>query len=80
MLARLAQVPVIPIAFEASPSWRLRTWDRLLVPPPFSRIAIAVGEAMTIPRDLEPEDLDGETQRLETRLLELGRTALERCR
>ncbi len=80
MLARLAQVPVIPIAFEASPSWRLLTWDRLLFPPPFSRIAIAVGEAMTVPRDIETEELEGERQRLETRLLQLGETALERCR
>ncbi len=80
MLARLAEVPVIPIAFEASPSWRLRTWDRLLIPPPFSRIAIAVGNAMTVPRDLETDELESETRRLETRLLELGETALERCR
>jgi lysophospholipid acyltransferase (LPLAT)-like uncharacterized protein len=50
MLARLSGSPVVPISFACSMGVKLRTWDRLLVPLPFSRIAIEVGE----PIELEP--------------------------
>ena len=50
MLARLSGSPVGPISFACSMGVKLRTWDRLLVPLPFSRIAIEVGE----PIELEP--------------------------
>ena len=50
MLARLSGSPVVPISFACSRGVHLRTWDRLLVPLPFSRIALEVGE----PIELEP--------------------------
>jgi lysophospholipid acyltransferase (LPLAT)-like uncharacterized protein len=80
MLARLAGVPVFPIAFASRPSLRLRTWDRLLLPPPLSRVVIAVGEPMTVARDVETDELDHERERLEGRLIRLGETAVEHRR
>lgn len=50
MLARLSGSPVVPISFACSSGVKLRTWDRLLVPLPFSRIVVQVGE----PIELEP--------------------------
>ncbi len=50
MLARLSGSPVVPLSFACSWGLKLRTWDRLLVPLPFSRVAIEVGE----PIELEP--------------------------
>lgn len=50
MLARLSGSPVVPVSFACTRGIRLRTWDRLLVPLPFSRVEVVVGE----PIELEP--------------------------
>lgn len=41
--AQRARVPVIPVRASATRAWRLRSWDRFLIPKPFSRITIAYG-------------------------------------
>jgi len=44
MLSQLSGVPILPVACSISRSWRLDTWDRLHVPRPFAKVAIAFGE------------------------------------
>lgn len=39
--AQLAGVSIIPVAVTVSSYWRVRSWDRLLIPKPFARIRIA---------------------------------------
>jgi len=41
------------------------TWDRHLVPKPFSRVVISVGEPYTVPRQLDEDALEGERSGLE---------------
>ena len=41
---------MVPVSFACTRGIRLRTWDRLLVPLPFSRVEVVVGE----PIELEP--------------------------
>ena len=48
MLARLSGSPVVPISFACSRGTHLRTWDRLLVPWPFIRVVITVGEPIAL--------------------------------
>ncbi|MEL6714369.1 MAG: lysophospholipid acyltransferase family protein [Planctomycetota bacterium] len=50
MLARLSGSPVVPVSYAASRGIHLRTWDRLLLPLPFARIDVVIGE----PIRLEP--------------------------
>ena len=50
LLAQLTGAPVLPISFEFSRAWRLRTWDRFAVPKPFSRVTLRVGECLDVPR------------------------------
>ncbi len=42
--AQRAAAPVLPVAAAVSRAWRLRSWDRFIVPKPFARIAIAYGD------------------------------------
>jgi lysophospholipid acyltransferase (LPLAT)-like uncharacterized protein len=42
-LARYAGVPVVPVFVEARNSFRLKSWDRCLVPLPFSEIRVNIG-------------------------------------
>jgi lysophospholipid acyltransferase (LPLAT)-like uncharacterized protein len=42
-LARLGGVPVVPIGMVARRSWRLGSWDRTLIPQPFTLVTLAIG-------------------------------------
>lgn len=64
LLSQLSGKPVVPIAYAANRAWVLRTWDRFVLPLPFARIVIAVGEPLTVPRVVKPEELE----RLQTEL------------
>ncbi len=60
-LAALAGAPLVPVAFAASPVWRLRSWDRFEIPKPFARAAIAFGPPVRVAgrdRDAACKDLD----------------------
>jgi lysophospholipid acyltransferase (LPLAT)-like uncharacterized protein len=51
LMARMADVPMVPIACAASQAWYLNRWDDFMIPKPFSRIVLAVGEPVSIPRN-----------------------------
>jgi lysophospholipid acyltransferase (LPLAT)-like uncharacterized protein len=34
---------ILPVAVSASRAWRLRSWDRFMIPKPFARVTIAYG-------------------------------------
>jgi lysophospholipid acyltransferase (LPLAT)-like uncharacterized protein len=41
--AQRGRAVIIPVHASARPAWRARSWDGLLVPPPFARVRIAYG-------------------------------------
>jgi lysophospholipid acyltransferase (LPLAT)-like uncharacterized protein len=47
-LARLAGVPVVPLALNARRRWELKSWDRTQLPCPFSRVVMCVGEGVDV--------------------------------
>lgn len=57
MLAQLTGKPILPISIAASRTWRFRTWDRFELPLPFSRVVIAYGEPVLLPRGLDADSL-----------------------
>jgi lysophospholipid acyltransferase (LPLAT)-like uncharacterized protein len=50
-IARLSGRPVVPFAFEAEKSWRLKSWDRFMIPKPFSRAVFVYGEPILVPAE-----------------------------
>jgi hypothetical protein len=48
-LARLSGAPIVPAAVGFSSHWQVRSWDRLLVPRPFARCVVRLGEPLRIP-------------------------------
>ena len=62
IIARESGLPIQPWAFDLHPSLRLTgRWDRMLLPLPFSRIRVRLGEPMRV----------GSRDRLRPRLAEL---------
>ena len=61
-IAQLTGCPIIPIHLRYSAAWRLSSWDRFVLPMPFSRVSVSFGPPVEIPRDLDETQL--ETARL----------------
>jgi lysophospholipid acyltransferase (LPLAT)-like uncharacterized protein len=60
-LARKLDYPVVPLTFGCSRYWTLNTWDRVIVPKPFSRCLVALGkphEPGCFSGDADTETLD----------------------
>ncbi len=56
-MSRMTGAPIVPIAYGAERFISWNSWDRFIVPMPFTRIALAIGEPFRIPRDTRIEDL-----------------------
>jgi lysophospholipid acyltransferase (LPLAT)-like uncharacterized protein len=79
MLAQLTQSPMLPIAYMASRYWESKSWDKFIIPKPFSRIVIAVGEPHNIDKKSNAEKLEEERVKMETamnNLIEVARAEL----
>lgn len=75
MLAQLTGKPILPISVAASHTWRFRTWDRFELPLPFSRVTIAYGDPVRVPRVLDAEGLARIQREMADRLEALNTTA-----
>ena len=72
--AHRASVPVIPIGVSATRAWRLRSWDRFLIPKPFSRVTIAYGDPVH-PRGETAREAAADAERFEQLMAEAERRA-----
>lgn len=54
--AKMTGLPVVPFHFTAKSKKRLRSWDRMIVPRPFSRAVYLYGEPIAVPRDGDVEE------------------------
>jgi len=68
IMAREAQVPLIPLTWGVDRCWILNSWDRFLMPKPFARIVIHYPEPIWISPSADKEELEGYRRLLEERL------------
>ena len=62
---------ILPMSWWAEPCWRLGTWDRTMIPKPFSRLVFAYGEPLPVPARLEGREIEGHRAEIEHRLQRL---------
>lgn len=67
-LASMSGAPILPLRIRFSRCWRAKSWDRFVVPLPFSRVELEVGEPIHVPRELSAEDMADWCARLEKAL------------
>lgn len=58
VLSQLARAPVVPVAFATDRCWKIGSWDRLVLPYPWARVSVRVGEPIDVPRQLSTEHRD----------------------
>lgn len=71
-LAQLTGAPVGAFYLLPERAWVMKSWDRFLVPQPFTRICVSWAQWTHVSRELEPEDFETKRQELNA--------ALERAR
>jgi len=59
LVARMGGAPLVPIICAASRAWTMSTWDSFMIPKPFARVVLAVGEPIEVPRTLPTSELAG---------------------
>lgn len=73
--AQISGKAVVPIAYAASPARLLRTWDKFVIPFPFARLRIAIGEPYFPPKRMTEEEMAAAQEELERRLHETYKIA-----
>ena len=71
VVAQRSGVPVVCARASASRAWRLRSWDRFVIPKPFSRVTVRYGSPQII-AGTSPREAEAEAPRFERLMRELG--------
>ena len=75
VLAQTSGAPIVLFGVAARKFWRLGSWDRMIMPRPFTKVAVVVGEPQSVSRHLSGEALEAERLRFEGLLDALTRQA-----
>ncbi len=73
--AQISGKAEVPIAYAASSAKLLRTWDKFVIPLPFARLRIAIGEFYFPPKRMTEEEMEAAQEELERRLHETFKIA-----
>jgi len=70
-LAQKTAAPVVPMNMEYSSCWRVKSWDRFIIPKPFSRVRLIIGQPESIRSTSSDEEFEGERLRLQNVMMAL---------
>ena len=76
-LAKATGNPIVPFHIESDRYWTANSWDRTMVPKPWARVAIAIGEPMEIDPRADEAAVEAGRLELESRLTSLERRAFD---
>ncbi|MBK6939407.1 MAG: lysophospholipid acyltransferase family protein [Planctomycetes bacterium] len=77
-LASVSGFPILPLGLACSNAWRLRSWDRFVIPKPGARVVIVAGRTIEVPRDALDQDLAPYLRDFEDSIAEAEREAQRR--
>jgi lysophospholipid acyltransferase (LPLAT)-like uncharacterized protein len=67
-LARSSRVPLTMFHMAVDRAWVLNTWDRLIIPKPFSRVLMRFGKLIPVPADATDEEVERYQRELQNSL------------
>ena len=68
-IAEATHTPIIPIHVRFDAAWRLKTWDRFVIPKPFSRVHVIFDRPITVMPAADAAAFEAQRQRIEAVLL-----------
>ena len=72
-LASMTGLPIIPVSMSASRCRQLGSWDRFMIPWPFTRMSFAVGAPIFVQENVNTDELDRASEALTHALRQLTR-------
>lgn len=70
-LAQKSGAAVVPVNIEYSSCWRLKSWDRFILPRPFAKVHVIIGSPHHVELSDTPEQFEAERQRLQQAMMAL---------
>lgn len=70
-LAQQSGAAVVPINMEYSSCWRVKSWDRFILPRPFSTVRVIFGPPHRVAPTSNEEEFERERQRLQEAMIQL---------
>ena len=74
-IAQLTGKPIVPLSGAVKSCWMLKSWDRFLIPKPFTKGLLSAGKPITIAKDLNEAELEAIRLQLEEELQGLAAAA-----
>jgi lysophospholipid acyltransferase (LPLAT)-like uncharacterized protein len=74
-MAQLSRVPIVPVAISVSRAWVLKSWDRALIPKPFSTVTVKWGAPIRVPEVVDDITFEETRRKIETMLREMQENA-----
>jgi lysophospholipid acyltransferase (LPLAT)-like uncharacterized protein len=71
-LASNGGMPIVPITCLASRAWRLKSWDRFMIPKPFSVVTVVYGRHVAVPEDCDKKMTEKLSLDVEMELKRMG--------
>lgn len=71
MLAQTTGAPIVPLACASRKAWYFNSWDRFMLPKPFSHIVICIGKPVHLAKSRKFDGLEQIQTQLEHRLNDL---------
>jgi hypothetical protein len=72
LLAKKTGQAVLPFGVNAERFWRLKSWDGMQIPKPFSRVRVRFAPPIRVPADAGEETLNARREELQRALEEVG--------
>jgi lysophospholipid acyltransferase (LPLAT)-like uncharacterized protein len=76
-LAQMTGAPIGAFHLEPERAWTMHSWDRFLVPKPFTRICVSWAQWTRVPGDLPAEEFEPKREELNAALERARQRALE---
>jgi lysophospholipid acyltransferase (LPLAT)-like uncharacterized protein len=70
-LAQKSGAAVLPVNMEYSSCWRLKSWDRFILPRPFSKVRVIIGQSCHVRSTSTPDEFETERLRLQDAMMAL---------
>ncbi len=68
MMAQKSGAGMVPVGVAARPCWHVKTWDRYMVPVPFSRTVLIFGEPLYVARTANRDEMEMARLQLQTEI------------
>jgi hypothetical protein len=70
-LAQKSGASVLPMNLEYSGCWRLGSWDRFIIPQPFSRVRVLISRPLCVKPTSTPGEFEAERLRVQDEMMSM---------